>query len=113
MCAALPAHVLPVNQPKVGLVDEGTHLQGVPGLLMSQVVVRQAVQLLINQWRQFFECRLVTIAPGDEQLRDLFRRARWHTDFRAAPVYQLSFSAGYFPSERKIPRSAERFRSPF
>jgi len=54
---------------------------------MSQVVVRQAVQLLINQRGQFFECRLVTVAPGDEQSRDLFRRVRWHTDLKAARQY--------------------------
>src|ERR1700730_3771240 len=102
MCAVLPAHVLPVNQPNVGLVDQRARVQGVPGALVAKVVVRQAVQLLIDQWGQFFECRLVAITPGNQQLRDVLRRARWHTDSRTeAAVYQLFFLSGYYLRSEK------------
>src|ERR1700674_832096 len=95
MGAVLPAYVLPVNQPKVGLVDQRTRLQGVPGALVAKVMVRQAVQLLIDQWGQFFECRLVALTPGDEQLGDLFRRACGHTDFPESSSISTIFLCRY------------------
>ncbi len=78
MCAVLPAHVLPVNQPDISLVDKGTGLQRVSGALVAHVVMRQAVQLLINQRSQRLEGSLVAITPGDQQPRDLFGRVRWN-----------------------------------
>ncbi len=42
MCAVLPLHILPVDQPHVGLVDERGRLQDVPGTLARHLAARPA-----------------------------------------------------------------------
>ncbi|MNC88002.1 hypothetical protein D3C83_37820 [compost metagenome] len=68
MGSILPAHVLPVDQPQVGLVDQGGRLQDVPGTLPGHVATGQAVQLRLDDGRQRLEGAAVPVVPGSEQL---------------------------------------------
>ena len=71
--AVLPAYVLPIDQPQVGLVDERRRLEDVSRALARHVSRREAMQLLVNQRRQRLERGLVAAAPRGEQLRDVRR----------------------------------------
>jgi hypothetical protein len=42
---------------------------------VGHVPPRDAAQFLVYEWNQLFECRLVAIAPVDEQPCDLMRYA--------------------------------------
>ena len=67
MGAVLPLHALVVDQPHVGFVDQRRRLQAVAGALALHVVVRQAVELVVDDRRQPGERALVPVAPRAEQ----------------------------------------------
>jgi hypothetical protein len=45
----------------------------VAGSFAAHVVVRQAVQLVVNQGRQLVERGVVPLTPGSEQTRNIMR----------------------------------------
>src|SRR5438046_1005890 len=90
MGAVLPAHLLPLDEPEVGLIYQGGGLQRVARALMQHVMVRQPVQLVIDERGQFGKGRLVAIAPGDQELRDFFWGVRPHKDLRGGMAQKLS-----------------------
>ncbi len=71
MGAILPLHPRVVDQPQVGLVDEGRRLQAVAGTLPFHVAAGQPVELVVDNGGQPFERTRVSGAPRAEQLRHL------------------------------------------
>ena len=59
----LPLHIPPVDQPKVGFVDERGGLQHVAGPLARHKLVRHPVQFLINRRSEPLQRFFVAIAP--------------------------------------------------
>ena len=84
--AALPAHVLPVDQPEIRLVDERCRLEEVSRALARHEAHREAVQLVEHQGGQRLEGGLVTLVPRDEQLRDARRGTHRR---RSCPVFRF------------------------
>ena len=63
MGAVLPVHVRVVDQPQVGFVDQRRRLQAVAGLFALQAVVRQTVELVVDNRGQPSERALVAVGP--------------------------------------------------
>ena len=74
----LPARLALVDQPQVGLVDEGGGLQGVAGVLAPEVALGLAVQLVVDDGHELVQGGGVTTAPGLEQTRHVVPGGR-HT----------------------------------
>src|SRR4051812_36076746 len=73
MGAVLPPHPFVVDQPQIGFVDQGRRLQAAAGPLAFQVVVRQAVELVVDDRGQLSERALVPVGPRTEQSADIVR----------------------------------------
>ena len=69
----LPADVLPVDQPEVGLVHQSRGLQNMAAPLVRQVNGSHPMQLLLEDGPQTFHSRQIAPAPGDQQLRNVLR----------------------------------------
>lgn len=52
VCAILPVDPRLIHQPHVGLMHEGSRLQRVIGAFATQVVGRQATQLIVDEREQ-------------------------------------------------------------
>src|SRR5205814_612227 len=74
--AVLPRDVLRGNQPQIGLIDERRRLQTVPDGLMTDVLPRDAMELVVDQRDQSIERALVPLAPFEEQSGDFGLRGR-------------------------------------
>ena len=72
----LQRHAVHIHEPQVDLVDERRRLEGVPWRFASEMAGRHAAQLLIHQGDHAFERRGVSLAPGQEQSRDVVHAAR-------------------------------------
>lgn len=77
MGAVLPRRVLPIDQPKVDLVDERGGLERVAHALASEITAGEARQFCGDQRRELLESVLVAVAPRAKKLRHLGRR-RFH-----------------------------------
>jgi hypothetical protein len=77
MSPVLPLHAFVVDQPQVGFIDQRRRLQAVAGLLALQVVVRQAVELVVHDRGQPSERALVSVGPHTEQRTDVV--GKWFT----------------------------------
>ena len=87
MRAVLPVHLLDVDQPDVGFVDEGGRLQRVAGALVRHVPARHAAELFMDERYQLLQRGLITTAPVDEQPGDRMRCAgtvNYHTRTRSS-----------------------------
>ncbi len=71
MGAVLPLHLPDINQPEVRLVHQCGCLKGVAHPFVAHVPASQAAQLPVDQGHQQLERGLITLAPGQQQLRDL------------------------------------------
>jgi len=69
MGTVLPVHELAVNQTHIRFVDQGARLQGVTGPLSCHISTRQSAQLLIDQRDELFQRSLISLSPGQKQLR--------------------------------------------
>src|ERR1700722_6643472 len=67
MGAVLPLHALIVDQANVSLIDQGRRLERVAWAFALQIAVSQAVEFVVNDGGQPFECALVSVAPGAQQ----------------------------------------------
>jgi len=77
MSPVLPLHAFVVDQPHVGFVDQRCRLQTVTGPLALQIVVRQAVELVVHNRGQPSERVLVAVGPRTEQRTDVV--GKWFT----------------------------------
>ena len=68
--------MLQINQPHIGFVDQRCGLQGMACTLAAHVPFSQPAQFRIDQRGQFFQGCFVSIAPGQEQLRDFILGGR-------------------------------------
>jgi hypothetical protein len=66
MRTILPPHIARIDQPLVSLVDQSGGLQGVAGALSPHTAMREAVQLLINEWIEPIERLQIAATPGQE-----------------------------------------------
>jgi hypothetical protein len=71
MGPVLQFHRLASQQPEVGLVDQGCALQGVIRPLGSEVIVREAPQLLVDQGHESAKGLFVALFPVTQKLSDL------------------------------------------
>src|ERR1022692_785897 len=71
MGAALPLHALVIHQSHVGFIHQGRSLQAVAGALVFHVVLRQSVQLFVDDGSQPVEGTLVSVTPGAEERADI------------------------------------------
>src|SRR5207249_10097210 len=67
MSAALTAYLALVHQPHIGIVEQRRSLQQVAGFFAAHVLMGQPVQLVINQWHEFIQRRLIAVAPSFQQ----------------------------------------------
>jgi hypothetical protein len=67
MGAVLPLHLLHVDEPEIGLVDQGGGLQRVTTSFEAHVTARDTVRLVVDERNQLVERRLVAAAPCKEQ----------------------------------------------
>ena len=56
-----------VEQPQIGLVDQSSALQGVPGALAPEMPPRDVAQLFVDQRNQRFKAPLVARFPAYQQ----------------------------------------------
>ena len=80
MGAVLPCHILPVDQSKVDLVDEGGGLKGMVRALATEIAPGEAREFCGDQRREPVESMLVAVAPRLQQLRHLGRRGSHRSD---------------------------------
>jgi len=50
-----------------------------PGRSRRMYWCASRLQFRVDQWGEFLKRRLIAIAPGDQQSRDVFRGVRLHT----------------------------------
>lgn len=62
-------HAIDVDEAKVGLVNKGGRLEGVPGSFAAEAAACHPAQFVIDERDQMVECRGVSLAPGQEQIR--------------------------------------------
>jgi hypothetical protein len=67
----LPPHTALIDETDKCLVDKRGALQGVVRPFFAEVASRKPPQLAVNERRELLECRLVAVAPVDEQFCDL------------------------------------------
>src|SRR5262249_45782091 len=70
MRAVLPTRVLPVNQPQVGFLYEGSGLQNVIRAFLRHVTLGQSSQLGLYYWDELGKGFSISLAPGYQQFRD-------------------------------------------
>jgi hypothetical protein len=63
VCALFPCDAPVMSESQVALMHQVCRLQRMTGALIAQVMARLAVQLLIDEWHQRVERRLVSVAP--------------------------------------------------
>src|SRR5262249_53188913 len=85
----LPTDIFPVYKSKICFVDQGCSLKGVVGALEAQAVGCQSAEFLIDHRHQFFQSRLVAVAPIDEQLGHLSRRCHTASSALITALYQF------------------------
>ena len=66
MRAVLPVHLLDVDEPKVGLVDERGGLQAVPGAFPVHASPGDLMKLPLHERNHPVEGFLVAVPPGQE-----------------------------------------------
>jgi len=68
-------------------VNQFGGLQGMPGRLIAQVATRHAAQVVIDQWHQLVERRLIPLSPFNQPLRNLiWRYFRHYSCFEACEL---------------------------
>ena len=60
-----------VDQSQIDLIDESRGLEGVAGTLTSHHAFREPVQLVMHEWYELLERRLIAAGPGQQQLGDV------------------------------------------
>ena len=71
--AVLPRHVVRIDQPQIGLVDERRRLEAVPDALAGHAAPRDLVELVMDERNQLLEGGFIALAPREEERRHL----RW------------------------------------
>ena len=71
MGSILPLHPLVIHQPEVSFIHESRGLQTVARSLSLHVSLRETMQFLINDGREFIQCRLIPVTPRPEQKADI------------------------------------------
>src|SRR5262249_43969210 len=76
MAAAFPVpDLLHIDQPQVGLVDQGRGLERLARLLLSQPLDREPAQLVVDQRQQLLRGVRIALLHGGQDRRDLIH---WH-----------------------------------
>jgi hypothetical protein len=78
MSSALPLDAFLAYHPKVGLVHQRSHLQGMPGMLSAHEPRGLLMQVAVNEREQFIECPPLTLAPGPEEFGHVVGKRRCH-----------------------------------
>ena len=94
MRPVLPVDVLDVDETQEGFVDQFGRLHAVVRTLAMQAPAGDAPQLGVDERHQRIQSRLVSLAPGSEEHRDLVGRAQHGcilTGFRVVSVSAVSF----------------------
>src|SRR5262245_14093997 len=78
MPAVFQPHLAGVNQPQISFVDKRRGLQRMAGAFAAHLLFRKPAQFAVNQWYQLIHRRLITIAPGQEQLGNFVWVWLWH-----------------------------------
>ena len=94
MRPVLPVDVLDVDQAQKGFVDQFGRLHAVVRTLAVQAPAGDALQLVVDEWHQRIQSRLVSLAPGSEEHGHLVGRAQNAcilTGFRVVSVSAVRF----------------------
>src|SRR5262245_25968038 len=85
--AAPVLHLLRIHETQVGLMDQGCRLERLPGLLLGQLLRREAAQLIVDQRQQLIGSVRVALLDGRQDAGDLAhsRIARETSGSNAAP----------------------------
>ena len=68
----LPADLLNVDQPQIGLVHQRRRLKAVAGALSGHEMPGDAVEFTVHERHQTPESVFVALSPGNQQCGDLF-----------------------------------------
>ena len=69
----LPAGAALIDELQVGLVDEGSGLQGMAGALAAELGAGDPFELLVDERRQLIHHRSIAAGKLGQQLRNLLR----------------------------------------
>ena len=69
--AVLPVHLLDIDEPQVGLVDERRGLQAMAAPFTAHASPGDLLQLPLHERNHPAEGRLVAVSPREQQLGDL------------------------------------------
>jgi hypothetical protein len=71
MGAVLPPHIALLRELEVSVVQQRSCLQRVAGSLPAHVMLRQTLELWLDERDQALQCMWISVAPLAEQLSDL------------------------------------------
>ena len=74
MDAILPVNVAATDQPQIGLMHQGSTLQGLIARLAGETATRHLAKFVINQRNELLASIVLPLTPAREQLRDPVRR---------------------------------------
>lgn len=74
MRSIIPGHAPQTDESQIGLVDERSGLQNVPGTFLAEVTVRNPSKLRIDKFHDAIECVVITGHPVVEKTGDLSGR---------------------------------------
>src|SRR5262249_47752192 len=78
MSAVFQPYLAGASQPQISFVDKRRGLQRMAGAFTAHVLFRQPAQFAVYQRHQLIHRRLITIAPGQEQLGNFVWFWLWH-----------------------------------
>jgi hypothetical protein len=97
----LPADSLPFHHAQKHFVDQSTGFKRVTGLFPREISMSLLPQIGINQRRQLFQGRFVTISPCSQQHRNARLRIGAHSVFLEISGGDLTM--GFHPKARRQP----------
>lgn len=59
-------------------MDESGGLESVPKALAGHITTRGRVELVVHEWHEFLQGRLIALAPSSQETRDFVRRYLTH-----------------------------------
>jgi hypothetical protein len=84
MGAAFPLHILILDQPQPGLMDQRCGLQGLAGRFVGHFLRGKASQLLVNEREQLVGGLAVAVLNGVQNARDFAHREYQVSGFKLA-----------------------------
>ena len=75
----LPFDGAEIDEPQIHFIHERRRLQRMPVALIAQVVPCHVPQFFVHQRHELIQCLTITLAPGQEQLRDALRLGSIHS----------------------------------